>query len=221
MNGFKSYLWAVVAMLVFAAMLFGLGALAYHAGDNAGQTRERVIWVKKERDQAEAFAKQLDAEVKRGQQASAALNRSLLTLNDSYTTLEGKYRDVLARVPLLAPSAVRPVRVAGNPVGSSSGAAQPAGADAGAGQPKRGDVDADRFRLSLAAVWMWNSSLAGTDVPAHSCGSADTSEQACAADSGLSLADAWANHHANAKSCAVDRERHRALIEFLAESPAP
>lgn len=219
MNGLKAYLWAIVAMLAFAAMLFGLGALAYHAGDNAGQTRERVLWVKKERDQAEAFAQQLAAEVKRGQQASADLNRRLLTLNDSYTALKGKYRDVLARVPLVVPAAVRPVRVAGGSVSQSPAAAQSAGPDAGAGQPKRGDVDADRFRLSLAAVWMWNSSLAGTDVPAHSCGSADTSEQACAADSGLSLADAWANHHLNAKSCAVDRERHRALIEFLTESP--
>ncbi|KTT21889.1 hypothetical protein [Pseudacidovorax intermedius] len=219
MTGFKSYLWAVVAMLVFAAMLFGLGALAYHAGDSAGQTRERVVWVKKERDQAQAFAKQLDAEVKRAQQASAALNRSLIALNDSYAALEGKYRDVLARVPLLAPAVVRPVRVAG---GASSGpptAAQPASADAGPDDPQRGGVDPDRFRLSLAAVWMWNSSLAGADVPAHTCGSADTSEQACAADSGLSLADAWANHHANAKSCATDRTRFRALIEFLTESP--
>ena len=68
---------------------------------------------------------------------------------------------------------------------------------------------------------MWNSALAGTDVPAGTCGLADASVEACAADSGLTVDDAWTNHDINVRSCAADRLRYRALIEFLTERPAP
>jgi hypothetical protein len=65
---------------------------------------------------------------------------------------------------------------------------------------------------------MWNGALTGTDAPAGACGvagAAEGADAACAEDSGLSLDDAWANHRANAKACADDRQRFRALIDFL------
>jgi len=62
---------------------------------------------------------------------------------------------------------------------------------------------------------MWNSALAGTDVPARSCSTADASKPSCAAGTAISLADAWHNHARNAQSCAEDRLRYQRLIDFL------
>jgi hypothetical protein len=80
-------------------------------------------------------------------------------------------------------------------------------------------LDTDRAAgdsvLSAGAVWMWNSALAGTDVPTGACSTADTSESACAADTTISLVDAWRNHARNAQSCAEDRLRYQRLIDFL------
>lgn len=67
---------------------------------------------------------------------------------------------------------------------------------------------------------MWNGALTGTDAPAGACGVAGAAagaDAACAEDSGLSLDDAWANHRANAKACADDRQRFRALIDYLTQ----
>ena len=76
--------------------------------------------------------------------------------------------------------------------------------------------------LPLGATALWHfdyaSVPAGTDAPAGACGLAGAAagaDAACAEDSGLSLDDAWANHRANAKACADDRQRFRALIDFL------
>jgi len=69
--------------------------------------------------------------------------------------------------------------------------------------------------LSAGAVWMWNSALAGTDVPAGACGTADASEPACAARTAISLVDAWRNHAHNAQACTQDRLRYQQLIDYL------
>jgi hypothetical protein len=72
--------------------------------------------------------------------------------------------------------------------------------------------------LTLAAVRMWNGSLTGADAAAGACGAdgaAVDADSACGQASGLTLDDAWDNHAANAKSCALDRARHQALIDFL------
>ena len=72
--------------------------------------------------------------------------------------------------------------------------------------------------LSLRAVWVWNSALIGADSPAGACGLAGgtaAADAACAAPSGVTLEDAWANHAINARTCADDRARYRALIQTL------
>lgn len=69
--------------------------------------------------------------------------------------------------------------------------------------------------LSLAAVSLWNSALAGQVVPAGSCRADDPASAACAAASSASIEDAWVNHAANAAGCAEDRARYARLIDFL------
>ncbi|MFE8644139.1 hypothetical protein ACFX58_03530 [Sphingomonas sp. NCPPB 2930] len=204
----KSYAAAVAATLVLALMAFGLGALVY----NAGRTKERVIWVEKEKQAAQTFARQLDSEVKRGAAADKKYQADLAQLNTRYSTLEGKYEDLRGRVPLVV---YRPA-VAAKSAPPGAAAAAP-----GATQPAQGSVGRPAgYGISNGALWMWNSSLAGTDIPAGACGSADTTSPACAADAGVSVEEAWSNQHTNAKSCAADRLRYRALIEFLTQQPA-
>lgn len=75
--------------------------------------------------------------------------------------------------------------------------------------------------LSLGAVSLWNSALAGVDVPAGACRLDDATEGACAAGAGLRLEDAWRNHALNAQLCAEDRARYERLIEFVRTSWNP
>lgn len=210
----KAYVWAIVATLAIAAMLFALGTLIFQAG----RTKERVVWVERESKAAAEFTKKFNAEVKRGREAVGTLQSDLQALHARYSTLEGSYRELSDRVPLVLPVAVGPRRADRGAAASADAGNRPTADPAAPGdiQPSDGG---DR-RLSLGAIWMWNSSLAGMDTPAHSCGLADTSSESCAPDSGLTVEDAWANQHLNAKSCAADRIRHRALIEFLTEQRA-
>lgn len=76
-------------------------------------------------------------------------------------------------------------------------------------------------RLSAHALRLWNSALAGRDVPVGACGSADPTAGACAAGVDTTLDEAWANHITNATSCAIDRARLAQLIEFLRRRDAP
>lgn len=71
------------------------------------------------------------------------------------------------------------------------------------------------LRLSAGAVRLWDSALAGADVPAGACGSADPTARACAAASAYDIQHAWDNHIENAARCREDRARYRRLIEFL------
>ncbi len=66
---------------------------------------------------------------------------------------------------------------------------------------------------------MWNSALNGRDTNAGTCGLADQSESACAADSGISLEEAWDNQALNARICADDRVRHQKLIDYVKGTP--
>jgi hypothetical protein len=88
--------------------------------------------------------------------------------------------------------------------------------------------DRPAVRISLAAVRMWNGYLTGADQAAGACGVADTATvteavdaetTACTQDSGLTLDDAWDNHRDNAISCAQDRQRFQALIDYLNTHP--
>jgi hypothetical protein len=200
--------WAGLIGGVATVSLLAACGFAVH---EAGRMKERAAWQQKETQRAVQLAQDLQAEYERGRAASAKYQLGASALQASYLSLEGPTHDLRQRVSLVVPA-----RRTGRPAPSPAATASPADTP-----PPPEAADDGPPRLSLAAVWMWNSALAGTDVPAGACGLADTSSQACAADAGLGVDDAWANHAINARSCAADRLRHRALIEFLTERPAP
>lgn len=179
----------ILALMV--ALLFGGYRWGAAGADRAWQAKDA------KRLQAEADAR--ESELRRGEKASGALQAELLQRairNDELTKAFNDYKkhhSIIAR-----PAAACVAAVAGQP-----GPVQC--------EPPAGNGSA----LSLGAVWMWNSALANRDTPAGSCGLADASEGACAADSGVTLEDAWDNQALNARLCADDRLRHQRLIDFL------
>lgn len=97
---------------------------------------------------------------------------------------------------------------------------QPVFTDDAAAAPRVGDTEAGvaaspAVQLSLGAISLWNSALAGADVAAGACSPADPASPACAAASTAGLEDAWANHRSNALSCAEDRARLTQLIALI------
>lgn len=199
--------------LVIVFLLLAWGGTGYWVGDknrnNAWLAKQAVA----ERKARQAF----EAEVKRGQDAALQSIAEQQALQKNYSTLEGKFNELLARGPLVV---VRRAGGAGN-AGAAQTPALPGGAPpAQAVAPIDADAAAG-LGLNFGAVWMWNSALTGADTPAGACGAADTAAPACALDSGISLDAAWANHIANAKTCAEDRLRHQRLIDFVSARPAP
>lgn len=197
--------WAgrLLSGLLGSLLLFGLGyAWGDHNRDNA--------WRAKHADVVRAAHAKYQAEVKRGLDAAGNYLNDLRDQESRYVELEKKSSALRARVPLLVPPA-----------------AAPGPAAAGAGSEPRVDSPATvapcinvaaRAELSLGAVRLWNSALAGDDLPAGACGAAAATadaDAACAASAGIPLTDAWANHARNAQSCAEDRLRHQRLIDFL------
>lgn len=179
--------------------------------------------------QATAIAnavKARDAEIERGAKSVASYRAAFDRMAADYLQLKGQFDDVTTRVPLLVPRACR-----SRPAVTALASAPP-GTPAAPGAPAptaelSTDVATDLVPsggggdLSLAAVWMWNSALAGADVRAGACGTADTSTAACAAAAGATVSDAWANHAVNARACAEDRLRYRRLIDHLQGRGAP
>lgn len=190
----------ILTTIVLALALIGAGYWWGHsATDNA--------WLAKQAKKDRAAAGDLAAANARANEAAGNYLREHLDQEDRYAVLNAQYSDLSRRVPLVV---YRPVP-----------------ADAACGKPiSQKDVErsapvptVDRSPgLTFAAVRMWNGSLSGSDAPAGSCGLAGASEgaeAACAQDSGLTVDDAWANHAANAQSCAEDRQRYQHLIDFL------
>lgn len=205
-----------LAMLSPSTWLAGLAAvlLVYGAGYATGDHQRNNAWLAKQAVAERKARLDLQAEVKRGQAAAQKSIDEQQWLLGSYQSLEGKFNELRHRGPLVV------YKVAPAPA-ATGGEAQPhpisASGVAGAGPV----AAAPAVSLSLGAVWMWNSALTGADTPAGACGVADSTEAACAADAGLGLEAAWANHAANAQSCAVDRLRHQRLIDFLTAEPRP
>lgn len=169
-----------------------------------GSSATDNAWAARQAKAAQAAADALALETQRADQAAARYLTEHLDQEERYAALDAVYNDLRRRAPLVA---VRPA------VAHAVASAAPADAPGACADL----LDRDPA-LSLAAVRMWNGALTGTDAPAGACGvagAADGADAACAEDSGLSLDDAWANHRANAKACADDRQRFRALIDFL------
>lgn len=180
---------ALVLLLLTAAAGYWAGD---HQRDNAWKAKEaRVV-----RDALEKY----QAEVQRGNEAAGHFLNQLGDQEARYEELENRFETLRKRVPLLVPAA--------------AGEASAPASQAGAAAPPCINFLA-RPQLSLGAVWMWNSALAGADVPAGACGADAASPDACAIGAGLTTADAWDNHTVNAKSCAADRLRYDRLIDYL------
>jgi hypothetical protein len=188
--------------LVSALALVGSGYWWGHtATDNA--------WQAKHANALEAERAETAKETKRADQAAANYLTEHLDQEDRYAALNATYQDLRRRVPLVVPGPVVVVTRSESP-GPDSPGPDERSAPATA-------VDSSPV-LTLAAVRMWNGSLAGIDQAAGSCGPAgptESTDAACAQGAGLTLEDAWANHAANAQSCAADRQRYQHLIDFL------
>lgn len=191
----------MVARLLIAL----LAALALVSGGYWwGSAATNNAWTARQAKAEQAAARRLAKETARADQVVARYLTEHLDQEDRYAALATRYQDLRRRAPFVVRVPV--VACAGSP-------AEPGPPDAA--QPVSVEP---AERLTLAAVRMWNGALTGIDAPASACGAAGAAEgadAACAQSSGLTLDDAWANHAANARSCAFDRQRYQALIDFL------
>lgn len=200
--------WIVpVLALLWGAFCFYGG---YQYSDNAWQARQA------KQVKAQALADQ--AEQVRSDKAARQVIDERLALEKSYADLKEKFDAFTSRGPLVVwrngASAVCDTGAVpgGVPSGAVAPGQPPGHGPAGSSSPDAGAA----ISLSAGAIWMWNSALTGTDTPAGACGAADPTSPACAADAGVSIAAAWANHTANAQACASDRLRHQRLIDYIA-----
>jgi hypothetical protein len=204
-NTLSKLAFQALAGLVMFALVFGLG---YQQGV--------AHQVAKDAKAVQQAQQAYQAERARGEQAAQAYTRDASALTSQFQTLTGQFHELSHRVPLVVH---RPaVHAAGGRVPAvGAGQASPATTDDARDQPAQADVEgsAPDPWLSAAAVWMWNSALAGRDVPAGACGAADTSDTACAVDTGLPLAAAWDNHAVNAEISATNALRQQRLIDYL------
>ena len=200
--------WLLAPLLVLLA-----GGAGYLAGDhdrnNAWLAKQALV----ERQAHAAY----EAEVRRGRAAATEYITARSAMQTQFETLEGKFDELRQRGPLVV---FRRAVAADHAAGA--GTAEAANTTATTADPAHvGAAGGADPALTLGAVWMWNSALTGTDVPAGACGAADTADAACAADAGIDLATAWRNQEVNAKSCALDRLRYQRLIDFLTTGPTP
>lgn len=189
------------AVLAPVLILLAVATGSYWAGDH---NRNNAWLAKQATVERDAHAKN-EAEVVRGDTAVSNLITESQAMQGNFQKLTEKFNGLSKRVPLA--------------VFADAGADSFCrNADVNRGVPAEGPIDrdgADSGVLTAGAVWMWNSALAGQDQPAGACSLADTSTAACAAETNITLDDAWANHRANAQACAADRLAHDRLIDFL------
>lgn len=200
--------------MAFRLLIALLAALAMvGAGYWWGSTATGNAWQARQAQAQKDAAAALDQERQRGAAAAARYLSDQLDQEDRHAALATRYQDLRRRAPLVVRA---PVVACAQPAHAS---ATPGAPGTPGAQGVSTAVDAEPAdRLTLAAVRMWNGVLTGIDAPASACGAAGAAEgadAACAQSSGLTLDDAWANHAANARSCAADRQRYQALIDFL------
>jgi hypothetical protein len=162
---------------------------------------------------ADKALRQYQRAVNDGQAAAEALREQLRAKGIYQATVEERLRHATLIVPGAAPAKAQ-CTAAAPAIVTDSAAATPPVAPAPTPGPELDARDVG-LQLSLGAVSLWNSALAGADVAAGACGAADPTQPACAAGAGITLAEAWANHAQNAASCAADRTRHQALLDHL------
>ena len=195
--------------LALLCLCLALVASGYFWGRSAANDH----WQAQQAKAGAAVQKEIQKETQRADEAAASYLTEHLNQEDRYAILDAKYQKLRSRAPLFVP---RPVVVAVCPSSPPPALAGPALGASGDSGPV----------LTLAAVRLWNGALTGVDSPAGACGLAGAAEgtdaadsKSCSASAGLALDDAWDNHTTNARSCAEDRQRYRALIDYLKNQP--
>lgn len=181
--------------------LFALVALAsFGLGVSIGISWAEGSQAKEDLQQQKVVARAYVDAIVRGQSDVNTLQTDLTTANTYAKTLKERLR----HAQLLATPPLQPPLAAGSqtPSGEVPGPSRQAPVDVGP-------------VLSAYAVGVWNSALAGADVPAGACRAADPTNRACAAATLVTVDDAWDNHAENAASCRADRIRYQRLIDHL------
>jgi hypothetical protein len=224
------------------ALFVGLVLLGVFEG---GKRSERAVWEKREAARTVAQAQHDQREADRATQAALEQAERDREHTENYRFIEGVFKDVAQQFPLIHRAATGGRRSDSGRVqrlptlaqhatekasGPAGGERQELGCNGQAGQVDR---EPQRFSddgldgggnrgdiLTFAAVSLWNSALAGAPIAAGACQLAHPTEPpaaTCAQASGISVEDALNNHRLNAQLCAADRERQRALIDFITE----
>lgn len=196
--------WLVETLLIATCVLGGAWVI-FHIG----ALNERRVTLARQAATERAANAKYQAEVERGQVAASRYIAADRAKQAQLETLTEQFDELRKRVPLVI---TRPGVTAARTAGPG-----PVVALAMVENSTPSPVDLVGPGLSAGAVWMWNSALAGADMPAGACGAADTATEPCAADTGLGLEAAWRNHETNARTCASDRRRQQALIDFLTQ----
>lgn len=204
-----------IGLLALAAA--AIAASAYHLGvkhtDNAWRADQLDV------ERAANATAVRNAEL--GIQAVAQADTDKQAQENRYADLEKRFKELRRRVPLVVASSKRPVEP---PPVAPAASVEAASAAAPATVYERTPEPAGH-ELSGAAVWMWNSALAGhPDVPPHSCGAAGAgggADPACAQGTGLTVEDdAWPNQADNAQRAKRNLDRYERLRAFLLKRQA-
>ncbi len=215
--GIASAAEQALAALGLLALVFGLGFVA-------GQRTERASAAAQALKVEQANAKHLDRARKEGDWQVTQLQQQLATARDYRDTTTERLRHAPLIIASCAPkrpaAALPPGRAAQWPAVAAVAAAPSTGATPGTGPGETASAapgvdDSGDMRLTVAAVSLWNSALAGHDVPEGACSPDDAASAACAAAAGLTVRDAWRNQATNAASCAADRARYQRLIDYV------
>lgn len=201
--------WIALAVLLMGLALTGGAAMRSHYVGQ-GVTQERDRWHAAERLREQQAAEIYAENVRLGSKAAAAAIARARTERTYADQLSKERRHAVLTVPAVA-CAAGPDAAGAEPVAALLGRTSNRGGDARSAPPD----PLGGLRLTADAVRLWNSALAGTDVPAGACGADGAPTGACAADDGVSLDEAWDNQAYNALSCRLDRARYRELIDLL------
>lgn len=188
---------------------FGLAVLLFAGGYGVGLQHGRSAGAAHEAAQQAAQARAVASATLAAQQEGSATLAALRSDLAKATQYQATLQEARRRVPLVSPKPTAPAVVP--PTAPPGTASQPA--------PLAPVGPADEPELSLGAVSLWNSALAGFDVPAGACRAADAADPACAAGAGIGVLSAWDNQAVNAAACAADRQRLAALIHLLCKRP--
>lgn len=160
------------------------------------------------------------------QEEAASANAEATSLTLAAAQLQARLKQEIARAPIVVPARPRacadraaavPAPLAGGADAIRLGIAPTHTTPASIDPP---GADAAGLVLSADAVRLWNAALLGIVEDAHPTTRADGTAIGSGADAaseltGLTPADAWANHITNATSCAQDRVRFGRLQATL------